>query len=77
MTGSRHNVQSRAALRDDTVQEIQRRLVAIHAVIEEATDDDRAIRGWSAQQLLQLMNDIDEATATQKTTGAETVHSTS
>ena len=66
---------SRAALRDDTIPEIQRRLVAIHVVIEEATDDDRDIRGWSAQQLMQLMNDIDEAVAAQKTTRSQKARS--
>ncbi len=64
---------SRAALRDDTIPEIQRRLVAIHSVIEEATDDNRDIRGWSAQQLMQLINDIDEAVAAQKKTKPEEV----
>jgi hypothetical protein len=58
--------QSRAALREDTFSEIQRRLVAIHSVIAEATDDDRDIRGWSVQQLMQLMQDVDEVVAAQQ-----------
>ena len=52
---------SRAALREDTVAEIQRRLVAIHSTISEKTDDDREIRGWSARQLMKLIDDIDDA----------------
>ena len=62
--------QSRAALRDDTVPEIQRRLAAIHSAVTEATDDDRDVRGWAAQQLMQLMNDIDDAVTAQEGTRA-------
>lgn len=58
---------SRAALRDDTIQEIQRRLVAIHVVISEKTDDDREVRSWSARQLMQLIDDIDDAVTAQRT----------
>lgn len=58
---TRYYEQSRAALCEDPIPEIQRRLVAIHSVITEATDDDREIRSWSAQQIMQLMQDVDDA----------------
>ena len=49
------------ALRDDPLPEMHRRLVAIHASVEEATDDDPDIRRWSAEQLLQLIREVNAA----------------
>jgi hypothetical protein len=53
--------QSRMRLHEDPIPEIQRRLAAIHSVVTETTDEDHGIRGWSADQLMQLMTDIDAA----------------
>ena len=49
------------ALRDDPLAEVYRRLVAIHASVEEATDDDPDIRRWSAEQLMALIRDLGAA----------------
>jgi hypothetical protein len=60
--------QSRKRLQEDPIPEIQRRLAAIHSVVTETTDDDRGIRGWSAEQLMQLMTDIDTAVQAKRPT---------
>jgi hypothetical protein len=49
------------ALRDDPLTDVHRRLVAIHASVEEAIDDDPDIRRWSAEQLLTLIRDVGAA----------------
>jgi len=50
-----------AALRADPLAEILRRLVPIHASVEETTDDDPGIRSWSAAKLMELINDVQAA----------------
>jgi hypothetical protein len=52
-----------AALRADPLAEILRRLVPIHASVEETTDDDRGIRCWSAAKLMELINNVQAASS--------------
>ena len=61
MTASGRQPHHTAALGDDPLAEVHRRLVAIHYALAAATDEDRDVRGWSVHKLMELIRDVNAA----------------
>lgn len=57
--GSDQKTQRRRA--EGPLAEVYRRLAVIHASAAEATNDDPGIRGWTVNQLMDVLHHIEDA----------------